>query len=156
METYLELKWSISRAQDTYGYNRVTLTDTNTGKRFVACGGGYDMTGTVFADWLEANHQPQLIALSASAASTYSEANGRTSSDKPNFYSYSDKPLSECKLYGMTFYPDKNKVSLDGACGLNSILQIADCLGLHVKDVYSRSNRNPSRIGFIVTDKGAS
>lgn len=39
-----------SRARDTYGYNVITLWD---GKdHFKACGGGYDMIGTVLGDWL--------------------------------------------------------------------------------------------------------
>lgn len=49
---FLALKWTVSRARDTHGYNVVTLTDTSTDRSFRAIGGGYDMEGTVFAEWL--------------------------------------------------------------------------------------------------------
>jgi hypothetical protein len=48
----LRLKWTTSRGRDTYGWNVVTLTDETTGRKYRAKGGGYDMTGTVFASWL--------------------------------------------------------------------------------------------------------
>ena len=56
---YLELRWSISKARDSYGWNIVTLIDYD--KKYKTCGGGYDMTGTVFADWLQANYIDKLI-----------------------------------------------------------------------------------------------
>jgi len=65
MTEYLELKWTISRARDTYGYNVVTLRDES-GNRFRANGGGYDMVGTVFGQWLMAAHGDKLTALDPS------------------------------------------------------------------------------------------
>lgn len=48
----LTVTWTVSRGRDTYGYNIVTLRER--GDVVARCnGGGYDMRGTVFADWLE-------------------------------------------------------------------------------------------------------
>jgi hypothetical protein len=62
MTEYLELKWTVSRARDTYGYNVVTLRDES-GNRFRANGGGYDMVGTVFGEWLMTVHADKLTTL---------------------------------------------------------------------------------------------
>jgi len=62
MTEYLSLKWTVSRARDTYGYNVVTLRDES-GNRYRANGGGYDMTGTVFGQWLMTAHQDKLATL---------------------------------------------------------------------------------------------
>lgn len=155
MSRYLEIKWSISKAADSYGYNRVTLLDSTSGKKFAAVGGGYDMLGTVFGDWIEANYQPELLTLQCNAATIWNSASKKqTRSEKPNFYEHCDRPLSECKLYGMSFYLIENKISIDGSCGLDSMKQIAHCLGLEIEDIYSRATRNAKRIGFIVSKKG--
>ena len=57
----LKLKWSISKARETEGYNICTLLDGN--KRYSCNGGGYDMQGTALALWLEANFQDRLSRL---------------------------------------------------------------------------------------------
>lgn len=59
---HLRMSWSVSRGRDTYGYNICKLTDGNTGKQYRCMGGGYDMQGTVFGDWLEANYPDRLAA----------------------------------------------------------------------------------------------
>jgi hypothetical protein len=58
---YLILSWSISRGRNTYGYNICRL-DTPAG-RYRTMGGGYDMVGTVVADWLTAQYQERLAEL---------------------------------------------------------------------------------------------
>ena len=60
--TILAIKWTKSRARDTYGYNIVTLTDTNTGKKHRTTGCGYDMVGTVVGNWLTSVFQDELKA----------------------------------------------------------------------------------------------
>ena len=62
MNTYLKLKWSVSKGRDTYGYNICTLIDGNTDKKHRCMGGGYDMTGTVVGKWLETTFQQRLRA----------------------------------------------------------------------------------------------
>ena len=46
----LEVKWSVSRGRDTYGYNICRINTAN--KSYKTMGGGYDMVGTVLGDYL--------------------------------------------------------------------------------------------------------
>ena len=117
MVKQLTLKHGISRAQDSYGYNRVTLTDTTTGKKYACVGGGYDMVGTVFAEWLQDNYQTMLLSIADKA------------------------------YYGMTAYTHKGYVSLDGACGLECMLTIAQAIGL---DIQRQVDSKGKLIGFFV------
>ncbi len=138
------LKWSISRARDTYGYNVVTLIDCDTGKKYRACGGGYDMTGTVFADWIEDVYQNELRSISDLAQSMA-------------FYDGKDfigREHLHGGLYGMTTIRNTqapDKVSLDGACGLDCIIGTCNAIGLSIQKTYDRSKRNPSLYAFYVS-----
>ncbi len=106
----LRIKRSTSRGRDTYGWNICTLTDETTGKRFRTTGGGYDMAGTVFGDWLEATFREELARWAAST-------------DNLN--------------YGATVRAD-GSVRLDGGCGLEQMRQVADALGLEVARTHDR------------------
>jgi hypothetical protein len=127
-QTHLTLSWGISRGKDTFGYNIRRLRDDATGKRYRCMGGGYDMTGTVFADWLTDVYQDRLRAIREQA-----------------YYHYALKPLegyaqlipNDNGLYGMYAYDD-GSVSVDGACGLNSVISIAKAIGLDVSCTYAR------------------
>ena len=96
---YLEFKWTISRAQETYGYNIVTLQGTHTSKKFRAVGGGYDMQGAVFGEWLQATYPKELRANRAEIGD----------------------------LSGA--YVDDDGVNLDGSCGLETMIEIAEVIG---------------------------
>ena len=61
--SYLTINCGTSRGRDTYGYNIVSLLDTNTGRRYRCMGGGYDMQGTVLADWLTDTQQGKLLEI---------------------------------------------------------------------------------------------
>jgi len=140
------IKWSISRAADTYGYNVVTLTDSETGKKYKASGGGYDMTGTVFADWMEDLFQDKLKTLASRAVSSVFYAEGVYVSRN-----YNDAKGDD--LYGMTavYHDGKlHKVIIDGACGLDTVISICKAAGLDVEKCYDRSKRNPPLIAFFV------
>ena len=133
----LTLSWSISKCRDTYGYNICRLDDRNNGKRFRCMGGGYDMIGTVFGKWLQANYQDQLQAVKARAHYISDEnitvSNPRTDS-----------------LYGMRWTKD-NKVSLDGACGIESMIRIAEAIGLEIEcDYIAKGRRRGETIGWFV------
>lgn len=133
---HLSISWSISRGRDTYGYNICRLDDNQTGKRYRCMGGGYDMIGTVFGNWLEDQYQERLRALVATL------------------------PLFDCEcfvpgyrqskeLYGLTIRPD-NTVSLDGACGIECMRTIAKALGLEVQ---WQGNRKGHTLGYYVCEK---
>lgn len=138
MDTLTE-NWTTSRGQDTYGYNLCTLTDTRTGKRYRTCGGGYDMAGTVFGNWLADVHQTALLALVASRSADLVDCGYQVSG-------YRKLP----DLYGLTVRPD-GRVELDGACGLRCMEDIAKAIGLTVEQFGQRTRRNGwSRLGFNV------
>ena len=134
---HLSISWSISRGRDTYGYNICRLDDNQTGKRYRCMGGGYDMIGTVFGQWLEEQYQERLQALVATLPlfdCEYSVPGYRQSKE----------------LYGLTIRLD-NTVSLDGACGIDCMRTIAKALGL---DVQWQGNRKGNTLGYYVCEKG--
>jgi hypothetical protein len=105
-------------------------------------GGGYDMTGTVFADWLQDVAQDELQGIADRAYTIY-----RTPC------SFGDDGLpytrNEDGLYGMTV-TGGGPVRLDGGCGLESMRRIADAIGLSVRSIV---NRRGSVAGFTVSRK---
>lgn len=126
--TYLALSWSISCGVETYGCNICRLDDTDEGKRYRCMGGGYDMVGTVFGDWLQDRFQERLRAYC------------RTS------------PAEAAKLYGMRVLDvgANSRISLDGACGIDSMIRVAEAIGLTVKRT---SDRKGHTTGFNVEEK---
>ena len=124
MNTLLTFKWSISRGRDTYGYNICTVRDTQREKSFRCNGGGYDMQGTSFGNWLQDTYQEKLVAIKNKAHSIVDD-NG-----------YHDQ--KDGTLYGMTYRARDNSVFLDGACGLSSMQRIAQAIGLSYESIYSR------------------
>lgn len=122
---YLELKWTISRARETEGYNVVTLIDER--KKFKAMGGGYDMVGTVFGQWLQHNYLEKLEKLPSAGPH----------GDKEGFY-------------GLFHIPNCS-VRLDGACGIDCMIKIAKALGLEVKTIWKDKT---GYVGIMVNEKG--
>lgn len=131
--TILTLTWSISRGVDTAGYNIARLDDGNTGKRYRTCGGGYDMVGTVFGDWLSDVHQDALQALRDTAVA------------------YVGTHRKHPTLYGLFFKAD-GSAYCDGTCGIESMIRICEAIGL---DVERLSNKKGHTRGFVVSVKGS-
>lgn len=125
---YLALSHSVSRGHETYGYNIVKLFDRDNSKAFRTCGGGYDMVGTVFADFITANYQEELLKLKDRAHYICDNHGVNTSQCANSFY-------------GMYHYPEKNKIRLDGGCGLNSIINIALAIGLDLQRDYVKTGK---------------
>ena len=139
----LALSWSVSRGRDTYGYSICRLDDTSTGERFKCMGGGYDMQGTVFGEWLAANYQPELLALKDRANYTLTKAGEFIPANR------------EDSLYGMAYLEKDNRISLDGACGLECMIRIAEAIGLEVeRDYIAKGRRRGETIGWFVQMKG--
>lgn len=139
------IKWTVSRAKDTYGYNVVTLLDADTGFKFKASGGGYDMTGTVFAEWVQSKFQKELLTIKNRAYSVHNVDKQERNHSKRKDY-----------LYGMTLRKQKGQldcIRLDGGCGLDSMIAICTAAGLEVEKSYDRSKRNPELIAFYVFPK---
>ena len=135
--TYYEIKWTTSRAQDSYGYNIATLINTNTGDKYKTCGGGYDMTGTVLGDMLTAEHQTAIYK-KRFRAHYRRDKKAHKVTGKDN------------ALYGMTHDAENKRVYLDGACGECSMYKIASECGVKIECVYDRSKRNCRLIGYNV------
>jgi hypothetical protein len=138
--TRLALSWSTSKGRDTYGYNICRLDDTTTGERFKCMGGGYDMTGTVFAQWLCANYQTALMGLK-DRANYQILLSGRKTADRDD------------ALYGMTYHEADQRIHIDGACGLDCVLRIAAEIGLEVeRDYIAKGRRRGETVGWYVSE----
>lgn len=141
--THLSLSWSISRGRDTYGYNICRLDDRTTGKRYRCMGGGYDMIGTVFGDWLQDTRQDALRTLYADHCdqfTAYTEA-------IPHWRNHPD-------FYSMMWNVKEGRMILDGACGLDCMIKIAEAIGLEVEREYQKRGRNRGQtLGWYVSPK---
>lgn len=83
MEHTLHITFGTSRGAETYGYAVVTLREC--GKVKARClGGGYDMRGTVFADWLQAEYQDRLRAIKSRMSYRYSKKSGHKRNEARN------------------------------------------------------------------------
>lgn len=123
MNKYLPLKWTISRGRDTYGNNICTLWD---GRQAYRCsGGGYDMQGTCLALWLEGNYRDRLQRLLVFEGIE--------------------------RLYGIG-RGNKDRVYIDGAAGLESMIEIAAAIGLGVTRAYNV--KREALEGLFVRDLG--
>lgn len=104
-EYFLQVRYGTSKGRDTYGYTTCSLRDAFTGKKLASCnGGGYCMTGTVFAEWMEREFQEQLKAVE----------------------------WDESQYYGVNVLAS-GKVLLDGACGDTCMFRILEALGYQVE-----------------------
>lgn len=121
-ERVLQIKWSISKGRFTQGYRIASLREH--GEVKARChGGGYDMRGTVFAEWLEKEFQSRLVKI-GSRMSYQRHKNGDTRRNEAGN-----------NLYGGTFDRGKRHVALDGGCGFSSIQRIAEAIGLTVRSI---------------------
>lgn len=139
---HLALSWSVSKGRDTYGYNICRLDDRNEGQRFKCMGGGYDMVGTVFAQWLCCNFQARLLAIKDRASTVFPKDGAHYSGN------------SENSLYGMRYHEKDDRIYIDGACGLDCVLRIADIIGLDVqRDYIAKGRRRGETIGWFISEK---
>lgn len=134
----LTISWGTSKGRDTYGYNICRLRDSQGDKLYRCLGGGYDMVGTVLADWLVLNHQEELRKLSGRAY--YTVGKGQP-------YKRTDDEANA--LYGMAVNLDTGIVSIDGACGVESVRRIAKDAGIKLTALPSRRGNT---VGWIVGD----
>lgn len=136
---HLTIKWTVSKGRERY--NIATLYDTTTRKRFRTNGGGYDMTGKVFGDWLESEYQSELLQIA-------DKARGYWDSE-----TFSSGNLSGNRLCGMTAQykaGELYKIILDGACGLECMLSVAEAIGLTVQRI---PDAKGNLIGFNVVEQ---
>ena len=97
------------------------------------------MIGTVFGDWLEHIAQDKLRQLAVDRADQLQDCG----------YSVTGwRKLPD--LYGLTFAPD-GRACIDGACGITSVQQVADAIGIGSKWI---GNRKGHTVGYTVWGEG--
>ncbi len=158
----LTFKWTVSRGRDTYGYNICSLWVD--GNKVSSCnGGGYDMKGTAFGNWVEEAWQDELRVKIGPYADSFVEADikgkyiGRFDDPGHGPRGWIEAPSSE-RFYGATSYCAYNgtawnvvKVHLDGACGFESILSIVEALGYGLQYVAEAKGHT----SYIMASKAA-
>jgi hypothetical protein len=144
---FLELKWTVSRGRDTYGYNICSLYVD--GKKVSSCNGGnYDMEGTALGLWVQAAFAEELVKTVTTEFYGLCFANPHW---KP-----SDETLAKEKEMGFIgldryrdFYSQTSKVPtekhiiplIDGACGKSEVIKIINHLGYAMEYIPVR-NKN--------------
>ena len=127
----LHFIWSVSRGRDTYGYNVVTLrTGFRREKIASTCGGGYDMKGTVLADFIKFHFADELKRLNAA-----------------EFYGLSFWNPETRKYH--KFYRQGDKISLDGACGFSCIERILNKIGFSLRFIGESRNETTYTVEAI-------
>ncbi len=142
---YLHYKRGTSRGYTTYGYTLISLTDSETGKKYRTNGGGYDMLGTVLAGWMSETLQTEL--------KTYLTGLGMTNDDGV----YSGKE-ADAKGWPYGSYINKSgKAGFDGACGVNLVESLIQTLGCDIKPLYEPKGRDPKGkfLGYLISPKEA-
>ena len=112
---YLELAFTYgtSRAENSYGYNLVTLTGVvGNESKYRECGGGYCMIGSAMGQFIQDQFGDALKELTGQVE---------------NFYG---------------FFNRNNKVSVDGACGVDCMEKILkNLLGYEISYEYKRDRK---------------
>lgn len=131
----LKITHGTSRARDTQGYPIVKLTDEQ-GRTFRTMGGGYDMFGTVLADWITSAYADRVAELAPRAYYTFRKSEG-TQVDRDG-------------LYGVYHDATDGRVWLEGGVGESTIQRIArDELGLTIRNIV---NGKGHTVGYAVED----
>lgn len=132
----LIFRWTVSRGRETYGYNICSLWMN--GVKVSSCnGGGYDMEGTAFAQWIEGAFQDELVELAPRAHGAYAvDARGKYVARLDAWKPEKGTP----GFYGMTARMDGStgavhSVALDGGCGFDCIRAIVKAIGYGLRSV---------------------
>jgi hypothetical protein len=125
----LQFKVTTSKGRYTYGYTIVSLY-VNGVKSFSTCGGGYDMSGTVLAQYVQANFKDRLKKLTSNHGSL---------DDGTGYYGLTftriNKDTQRHEYVKNYEEGTRTNIHLDGACGWNSITRIMEAIGLQVEKV---------------------
>lgn len=130
----LKFKYTTSKGRDTYGYNICSLY-VNGEKKYTCNGGGYDMKGTVFANYIQNNYQEQLKKLN--------------SKDYYGMWFYKDNGTS---VERVDTYEESNKKGafLDGGCGFDSMKKILKACNAEMEII--DHDKHWDNVIYLVTD----
>lgn len=126
-------RWGTSRGRDTYGYT--TCSCRIEGKRMgFASGGGYDLKGSAFGGALVNLARGRIFDLARSG-----RAHSYTTKTKDGAYTDRRHNNGPDSLYGLSATVDESgsvvAAYVDGACGFDSVVKIAQAAGYTVRRV---------------------
>lgn len=118
----LRFRWGVSRGRKTSGYTICTLF-VDDKKVSSANGGGYDLSGTVFGDWVEKAFKAELLKLKI----PMSRRNGQ------RFREYYGLTY-QTEEGGSSYTPKKGYIKplIDGGCGFSAVEKILKACGWHL------------------------
>ena len=141
----LSIKWTTSRARETYGYTVCTLYlnryNGNSEKTARCSGGGYDLAGTVLGSFIHRFFRDDLKKLASS------NGDGDRWNHKNTFYGLSFWD-SERKKYRKHWRPGL-VIFTDGGCGFSCMERILNALGVTL--TYKRINAREDLYIFNLT-----
>lgn len=143
----LKFKWTISKVENTYGYNICSLWVDD--KKVSSCNGdGYDMEGTVLGNYIAYAFADKLMKLTEPCQFgnlTYHNPNWKPTQDTldkeqagesfgleryQDFYKQSSKVPTEVHTIPM----------IDGTCGFSTVTQLMEKIGLTLKRIDKTTN----------------
>ncbi len=171
MNKTLKFKWTVSRGQNTYGYNICSLWVD--GVKVSSCnGGGYDMEGTALGNWMETAFKDELVKLDI-------PMNTRNGEEVQEYYGLSfhnpnfdpgkaivdGETVEERERSGKSvgleryqaFHFAGSKVPtdvhtipmLDGACGKSCMEKVLNAIGYKLEHIDSGRNHTICRLTTI-------
>lgn len=172
----LEFRWTISRGRDSYGYNICSLWVD--GQKVSSCnGGGYDMEGTALGTWVAARYAGRLIRLrknklgkdgfygltfhdpdfdpgKAMIKGTCALGGGKGKTVEQAEKDGDSMGLERYQAFHSASAPRPSKRHraplIDGACGISSVMAIAQAIGLTFEYVNTRGKNSSV---YILHDK---
>jgi len=164
MEHTLVFKWGVSRGRATYGYSICSLYVN--GKKVAMCnGGGYDMQGTVFGNWIASKFKDELLKLEIPMSRgngedvreyyglTYHDPNYNPGEEIIDGETVEEKEKSG-KSMGLeryqSFYKESSRIPterhtvpmIDGACGFTAVERIIKALGYKLEYIHNNSKES--------------
>jgi hypothetical protein len=156
----LNINWSVSRNPESYGDNVCTLR--HEGKKLASCdGGGYDMVGKVFGNWMTKEFAVELNALNPADAPVKPPSEPAwwlpTSEDLP------DGNTAIQRWYGLTFHDpnyDPGKTTFKCEDGVTRTIDEAEKLGVSLgleryQDQFKASSAVPTKTHTVPSIDGA-
>jgi hypothetical protein len=162
----LELRWTVSKGRDTYGYNICTLFVN--GIKAAACnGGGYDMQGTSVGNWMATAfperlynmvkephyglsfHNPTFNVMEerlekSDGCFTDKEDEGKTFAELKAAGKIVDLDIHRAWYRGSSKTPTEKHLYglIDGASGRSSVQKIGETIGLKFEYINTRSKND--------------
>jgi hypothetical protein len=128
----LHFKWTVSRGRDTYGYNICTLYVD--GAKVGKCmGGGYDMQGTAFGEWLQTAFQSELLSKLESKALIVGARHYDTKEGRLAYFPIDKFYGAELRELQKADGTTEKYICLDGGCGFEAIKWIAEAIGIKLQ-----------------------